>query len=67
MKQHQQRGTVHVLVLVIIVLIGLSILARLDINNTRADHETTIQEHPDAMEANGHRSSTDMPRTDAVR
>lgn len=40
MNTHHPRGVAHVLVLVVIVLIGLAILARLDINNTRADPQT---------------------------
>jgi hypothetical protein len=67
MNTHQQRGAAHVLVLVIIILIGLGILARLDINNTRTNHETPMQEDPDAMEANSGQRGNDTAGPDVVQ
>jgi|GEM_PF-3445219 len=67
MNTHRQRGATHVLVLVIIILIGLGILARLDINNTRTNHETPIQEDPDAMEANSCQRGNNPSGRDVVQ
>lgn len=67
MKQRKQRGVVQILVLCIIVLVGLSMLARCDIEDARTDHETNPQGHTDEMETNDHRIGNNPARTDAVQ
>lgn len=69
MNTHHQRGVAHVLVPVIIILIGLGILARLDIDNAEtgpdAHPEREYRHAPD--DTNPYRSGNDMDGSAALQ
>ena len=49
MNKHNNRGVVHILLLAVLVLVALSLMARCDIDQARADELNHPTENSDAM------------------